>query len=279
MRSQPWIALGLLTAWALPATAQVYAPAFPSPLFNTFGTTYPLNGFATYFPPVGFGAVNFGAVDFGAVNFGAVNFPAVNFYPVAGFGYDYAPFGAYPGALAGYGLAEPTYDLSSMEASTAATASGMIGARSLRSLLADQPEAARAGALPRFPLRSARAGAAATGPRLVDLTTRDGRVIWPEAAPTAGDLAEKRQAADDAIRLALSNFRATGRASVATITSAIRSLVNYANPAIEQLRRDDPASVFAFRDFVLSLDRGLRTLAGPTPIDAPQLDPVRARNR
>jgi hypothetical protein len=274
--ARPFAAL-VLALLAAPATAQVYAPAFPSPMFNTFGTPYPLDGFATYFPAVNFGAVDFGAVNFGAVNFGAVNFPAVNFYPVAGYGYDYAPYGgAYQAAaMAPYGLAQATYNVNSMEASTASAASAMIGARSLRAALANGGDAAAAGAAPRYNLRTARTRGAAAGPRLVDLTGRDGRVLWPDAAPTDGDLAEKRDAADAAVRRAVTGFRSTGRASVETISSAIRNLVNYANPAIDRLRRDDPAAVFAFRDFVVSLDRGLRALAGKSPIDAPEIESVR----
>jgi hypothetical protein len=44
---------------------------------------------------------------------------------------------------------------------------------------------------------------------------------------------------------------------------------------MDHLRRDDPSAVFAFRDFATSLDRSLRALAGRTPLDAPEIDPIR----
>lgn len=264
----------MLGCLAAPAAAQVYQPYFPSPMFQGGGTMYPLDGFVTDFGAVNFGAVGFGAVDFGAVNFGAVNFGAVDFLPVNGYGYG-AYDGYYPAAMMSpYGLGQAAYNVGSMKESTASAASAAIGQRSLQSVLANAPPNTGA-ASPRYNIRSPRSRRS-SGPRLVDLTARDGSVIWPPEAPTDGDLASRKAAADVSIKRVVSSFRISGKASVDQVSAAIRHLVEYANPAMQQLRRDNPSAVFAFRDFVVNLDRGLRNLAGKSPIDAPDIDPVRA---
>jgi hypothetical protein len=174
--------------------------------------------------------------------------------------------------IANAGLAQGMFNVQSMSASTNADANFMLGSAMMQLQALNDPSR-YVGPTMRYNIRTARHGGTrvASGPRLNDLVSRSGDVLWPSFAPNTGYLADKRTAASQAIREVMGEVRRSGRASVDRLSSALNSLYGYAEPSIEELRKNDPANVQAFTNFAQDLDSGLRRLVGNREIDAPRI--------
>jgi hypothetical protein len=100
-----------------------------------------------------------------------------------------------------------------------------------------------------------------------------GRLVWPSDAPIAGDLVEKRKAADEAARAVLEEARRQGFASLTMVADARQKLLDYGRPALQEIRRRETARVSdTFHLFLLSLYESLEQAAlrpeyaaGPPP--------------
>lgn len=81
-----------------------------------------------------------------------------------------------------------------------------------------------------------------------------GELIWPQDAPTEGELKEKRERSDAAALAVLRETETGSRARIATVTEARDKLVDYGRPALELVREKASGAVeVAFNGFLLSL--------------------------
>lgn len=94
------------------------------------------------------------------------------------------------------------------------------------------------------------------------LVGRDGKILWPPSAPTTGDLADKKQDADEAISAVLQDLAQAPSVSVRKIVAARRALNEYAYPASQELRDRSPQDYSSWANWVSSLDQSLRDLDG-----------------
>jgi hypothetical protein len=205
--------------------------------------------------------------------YGSVGYPIVWPYyggiPVAGF-YDNPYYWwqqwAYADtlAMAQDGLGQAAFNVASMEADSASSARSLVASNMLALAAASAPPESATAGLYNINTGRARFGGGSGGARLVDMTSRDGNVLWPLFAPTAGDLLDRREAANAAIRDVMGQLRGSGRVAMDPLNKALGALQGYAEPALDHLRREDPRNVSAFSIFVRDLDRGLRGLAGGT---------------
>jgi hypothetical protein len=90
----------------------------------------------------------------------------------------------------------------------------------------------------------------------------DGKVLWPGRAPNDGDLAKSRSAAEAAIRVAVKEFEANGKASVQSVVTAKELLYAYGRPALQKLAAENDAAAKNLFKFLASLEQLLDTLAG-----------------
>jgi hypothetical protein len=90
----------------------------------------------------------------------------------------------------------------------------------------------------------------------------DGKVLWPGRAPNEGELARSRSAAEAAIRVAVKEFEASGKASVQSVVAAKELLYAYGKPAIQKLATENDAAAKNLFRFLASLEQFLNTLAG-----------------
>jgi hypothetical protein len=268
------------TTWpALALAALLLAPAREAGA--QVGIYYPYSPGVVNFPIVDFGTVNFGTVNFGTVNFGTVNFPLVNPLgpdPYYNNYYWYNNPYAYWDTLAAadmyraskFAMAGARYNVAANSMATNNVAANLVNQGEYRMMLQRRAASAgkRAGA--RFDVASGRptlgGGGRAGTSRLVDITTKEGDVLWPLTAPAGGDLYEKRRAAGQAVRAVVQTFQKDGQVPVGDVIDALKAVLAYTEPASEFLRKNRPDDAAAFGDFVASLDRGLRLLAsGPIP--------------
>jgi len=90
----------------------------------------------------------------------------------------------------------------------------------------------------------------------------DGEVLWPKVAPS-GDMFDKpKAAAEAAIRVAVKEFEANGKASIQSVAEAKSQLVAYGKPALVQLVQIERDNAKQLLTFLASLERVLDTLAG-----------------
>ncbi len=79
-------------------------------------------------------------------------------------------------------------------------------------------------------------------------------LVWPGEAPTVGDLKPKRDASDQATKVALQEYNEQGQAKVATVTEARSRLLDYGRPALQYVREHTTARIAdSFHLFLLSL--------------------------
>jgi hypothetical protein len=90
----------------------------------------------------------------------------------------------------------------------------------------------------------------------------DGKVLWPGLAPSVGDLAKTRSAAEAAVRVAVKEFEANGKASVQSVVAAKELLYTYGKPAVQKLAAENDAAAKNLFRFLSSLEQLLDSLAG-----------------
>lgn len=95
-----------------------------------------------------------------------------------------------------------------------------------------------------------------------NLLKSDGAVIWPETAPSSNMLDKSRSAAEAAIRVAVKEFEADGKASTQSVAEAKSQLFAYGKPALQQLVRTDRDDAKKLLKFLASLEHMLDGLAG-----------------
>jgi hypothetical protein len=95
-----------------------------------------------------------------------------------------------------------------------------------------------------------------------DVLKSDGQVSWPATAPSSGSLDKSRSAAESAIRVALKEFEASGKASIQSVAEAKSQLFAYGKPALQQLVRANREDAQKLLTFLASLERVLDSLAG-----------------
>ncbi len=95
-----------------------------------------------------------------------------------------------------------------------------------------------------------------------DVLKDDGQVIWPENAPSSSEMDKARAGAESAIRVAVKEFEASGKASIASVAEAKSQLFAYGKPAIDQLARANRGEARKLFKFFASLEQVLDSLAG-----------------
>lgn len=90
----------------------------------------------------------------------------------------------------------------------------------------------------------------------------DGRVLWPASIPASDELDKTRSAAEAAIRVAVKEFEANGKATVQSVAEAKSLLFAYGKPALHQLARANRDDARKLLKFFASLEHVLNGLAG-----------------
>jgi hypothetical protein len=89
-------------------------------------------------------------------------------------------------------------------------------------------------------------------------------LVWPSESPTNGDLKEKRDRADQAGLAVLEETRRQVPASVSSVTRARQKLIDYGQPALQEVRAQaTPPIADSFHNFLLSLYDSLAQAAWP----------------
>ena len=110
---------------------------------------------------------------------------------------------------------------------------------------------------------------------LDQLVGSDGRVNWPNTAPTEpADLSKKRDEVDHSVKDADKEYRKNGRATVADVVAARNRLNDYGHRALDSIREKQPASVRDLAHFLNSLDFALLSMGeAPRPVGSIDLRP------
>lgn len=89
-------------------------------------------------------------------------------------------------------------------------------------------------------------------------------LVWPQEAPTNGDLKAKRDASDQYTLLVLDESKDNSVASISTVTKARQKLLEYGRPALQEIRANaTPRIADVFHLFLLSLYESLAQAALP----------------
>jgi hypothetical protein len=102
-------------------------------------------------------------------------------------------------------------------------------------------------------------------PRLLprqEVLKDDGEVIWPASAPSDGSFGRLRAAAEAAIRVAVKEAQASGKASIQSIAEAKSLLFEYGKPALSQVDQASRTQARRLLTFFTSLEKALNGLAG-----------------
>jgi hypothetical protein len=95
-----------------------------------------------------------------------------------------------------------------------------------------------------------------------DVLKSSGEVAWPATVPSSETLDKSRSGAEAAIRVAVKEFEADGRASIQSVAEAKSQLLAYGKPALEQLVRANREEAEKLLKFLASLEQVLNSLAG-----------------
>lgn len=91
---------------------------------------------------------------------------------------------------------------------------------------------------------------------------RYSKLVWPDVAPTWGDLADKRNTSDLASLAVMNEYNLKGLAALSTVTDARTKLLDYGRPALEYVRQNStPRLADTFHMFLLSLYESLAQAA------------------
>jgi hypothetical protein len=126
--------------------------------------------------------------------------------------------------------------------------------------------------------QSGRATALAANPvlPLAGFFNASGSLVWPNDAPVGGELKEKRDVSDQASLAVLEETKRQALASLSSATYARKRLLDYGQPALEQIRASaTPAIADAFHMFLLSLYDSLAQAAAPPQAVIPPAPPPR----
>ncbi len=91
------------------------------------------------------------------------------------------------------------------------------------------------------------------------------QLVWPSDSPVAGDLKPKRDIADAGCLVVLGEYQAQGRATIGSVTDSRQKLIDYGQPALQEIRTyATPRIADAFHLFLLSLYESLAQAANPS---------------
>ena len=90
----------------------------------------------------------------------------------------------------------------------------------------------------------------------------DGSVLWPGRAPADAELGKARTAAEAAIKNAVKEYAASGRATVQSIVEAKERLAAYGKPALKKLAETNMEAARNLLRFLASLEQAINSLAG-----------------
>jgi len=95
------------------------------------------------------------------------------------------------------------------------------------------------------------------------------KLLWPNDAPDAGDLASKRYVSDEATLVVYNLVEKHGSAPITTVTHARQLLLDYGRPALQYIRGNSTPRVSeTFHYFLLSLYESLAQAANPPEVKA-----------
>jgi hypothetical protein len=89
----------------------------------------------------------------------------------------------------------------------------------------------------------------------------NGDIIWPSPPPSSDTLDKNRFAAEAAIRVAVKEYEANGKASVQSVAEAKSQLFAYGKPVLEQLARTNRNEAEKMLSFFVNLEHVLDELA------------------
>ena len=95
-----------------------------------------------------------------------------------------------------------------------------------------------------------------------DVLKADGEVVWPAKLPSSNSLDKSRSAAEAAIRVAVDEFEANGKASIQSVAEAKSQLLAFGKPALERIVRINRDQANNLLKFLASLEQVLNSLAG-----------------
>jgi hypothetical protein len=95
-----------------------------------------------------------------------------------------------------------------------------------------------------------------------EYVSTDGTVRWPDGLPTDPAFQAPKAAAEAAIRVAVKEFEADGKASVQSVAEAKSQLFAYGQPVIRQVNRTNHQSAKDLLAFFRNLEQTLDRLAG-----------------
>jgi hypothetical protein len=90
----------------------------------------------------------------------------------------------------------------------------------------------------------------------------DGELIWPMAPPASDTLDKHRFAAEAAVRVAVKEYEAKGKASVQSVAEAKSQLFAYGKPALTHLVRINRSDAEKLLRFFTNVEHVLDQLAG-----------------
>jgi hypothetical protein len=91
------------------------------------------------------------------------------------------------------------------------------------------------------------------------------QLVWPSDAPVAGDLQRKRDISDEGCLVVLGELQTQGRASTTSVADSRQKLLDYGQPALQQIRASSTVRLAdAFHLFLLSLYESLAQAANPS---------------
>ena len=90
------------------------------------------------------------------------------------------------------------------------------------------------------------------------------KFVWPNDAPTHGDLQGKRDMSDEAILAVLEETKQQSTASITSVAYARQKLLDYGQPALQEVRTQaTPPIADTFHRFLLSIYESLAQAASP----------------
>jgi hypothetical protein len=104
----------------------------------------------------------------------------------------------------------------------------------------------------------------ATAPKLPPASAYlkdDGQVNWPESLPASPELDKAKSAAEAAIRVAVNEFKANGKATIQSVAEAKSQLFAFGKPLLQQLVRANRDEAKKLLEFFTNLEQVLNRLA------------------
>ncbi|MEO6810634.1 MAG: hypothetical protein ABI353_16075 [Isosphaeraceae bacterium] len=95
------------------------------------------------------------------------------------------------------------------------------------------------------------------------MVSESGKVNWPNVVPPSLELNSRREAAEQAIEIAVQEARQTGQASVQSVNQARELLIAYGRPTLSRLHTRTATN--RLKGFLVNLDAALEDMATPPP--------------